>query len=130
MDKLHNVITYIQRSPQRRKHFTISYNEEMVTLSLSKEDQEFSREFLKDNKTRWNGTYLMGKRNINLRDHILIFLTHNKDSQPASQCLSFDNHITSENWHVIIETVTLLKPFYNQTKRLQFQASNVSHGAV
>lgn len=130
MSKLHNVVTYIWRSPQRQKHFTVLYDEEATTAGLSKEDQEFGRKLLKDNKTRWNGTYLMGKRGINLRDHILVFLTHNKDSQPVSQHLSLNNHITSEDWRVIIETVTLLKPFYNQTKRLQSRASNAFHGAL
>ena len=71
----------------------------------------------------------MGLRVIALRDHIHVFLLHNREL-PADKRLHESDHLTSEDWRIIAETVTLLKPFYDQTKRLQSRAKEGSHGAL
>lgn len=80
---------------------------------------EPDKQLVRDNETRWNGAYLMGQQALELKDHILVFLACNKDFKPADKRLSLENHLTSEDWRIIAETITFLKPFYDQTKRLQ-----------
>ena len=41
-----------------------------------------------------------------------------------------ENKLTTEDWHVLIETHNILKPFYYQTKRFQSRATDGTHGAI
>ncbi len=41
-----------------------------------------------------------------------------------------ENKLTTEDWHVLIETHNILKPFYHQTKRFQLKTTNRTHGAI
>src|SRR6266536_3501473 len=126
MGKLYIIVVFIRRSPQRREQFTILYAEEAEA-----EDANFINEsekkLVRDNDTRSNSAYLMGKRAINLRDHIIIFLTRNREEK-VDKRIDFNNYLTPEDWRIITETVTLLKSFYNQTKRLQSRAKEGSRG--
>jgi hypothetical protein len=64
--RLHNIITYICRSPQRREKFR-------TIKTITDEEGDFNSEFdhlsLKvDNATRWNSLYLMIERAIKLKE--------------------------------------------------------------
>jgi len=64
-----------------------------------------------------------------LRDHIIIFLTRNREEK-ADKRIDLNNYLTPEDWRIITETVTLLKSFCNQTKRLQSRAKEGSRGGL
>ncbi len=128
MRKLYIIVIYIRRSPQRREQFIILYAEEVETEDVNSND-EFKKELVRDNDTRWNSVYLMGKRVIKLRDHIIIFLTRNREEK-ADKRIDFNNYLTLEDWRIITETVTLLKSFYDQIKRLQSRAKEGSRGGL
>ena len=90
----------------------------MSSAGVSKKDQEFDWELLKDNESRLNRAYMIDKRSIELIDHILVFLAHNLTHSTDKQ-LALKDYLTPADWRIIREIVVLLKPFYSQTKRLQ-----------
>lgn len=72
----------------------------------------------------------MGQRALELKDHILVFLARNKDFKPVNKRINLEDHLTSEDWRIIAKMLTFFKPFYNQTKRLQFQAKDATHSTL
>ena len=59
----------------------------------------------------------MGKRAIELRNHMVVFCDYNK-SVNVDKRLAEEDYLNAEDWRNIVEIITILKPFYNQTKRL------------
>ena len=117
--KLHNVIVAIRRSPQRRETF----------MELAEAGDEFSHLMVvQDNATRWNSAYHMIERALQKRTNIDKFIErtlYEKESVIANEdCL------TDEDWLVLTKTKDILKPFSDQTKRLQSRASDGTHGAA
>lgn len=117
--KLHNLVVFIRRSPQRRE-----------TWQELQSANESDCQLLQDNSTRWNSVYLMIKRALKFKDRILLFLIHNQDEKEARKRLDQEDQLDNEDWKVLSETSRILAPFYDQTKRLQSRAVNASHGAI
>ena len=67
--KLHNVVVFGRRSPQRRELFE--------SISLANDDgtnQSSNLMITQDNETRWNSTYLMITRALHLKREIEVFI--------------------------------------------------------
>jgi hypothetical protein len=124
--KLHNIIVYICRSPQRRTKFA-------NIKAITDEEGNFNTEFdhlslLTDNATRWNSLYLMIERAIKLKDRIDLFCYHEAEQMHGSstkkaitpeekeRLLKHDS-LSEDDWAALSEVVGILKKFYDLTKR-------------
>lgn len=69
LGKLHNIITWIYRSPQRRTRFLRIQTELLKDLSLvfGEEEGQRPQDLYRDNATRWNSTFRMVRQAIKLR---------------------------------------------------------------
>jgi hypothetical protein len=56
IDRLHNIVTYLRRSDQRRQELR------RLQKDLAGDDNIFTLEVIADGKTRWNSVFLMIKR--------------------------------------------------------------------
>lgn len=123
--KLHNIITFICRSPQRRdkfadiKQFTDDDQEDFNHLKL-----------VVDNATRWNSLYLMTERALKLRDRIDRFCIDNAEFMHGSSTkkaqtddelahLLKNDILSGDDWLALAEILSILKPFYDLTKRAE-----------
>jgi hypothetical protein len=85
LGKLHNIVVYIQRSPQRLAAF----------LKLSS-----GKRLVRDNKTRWNSWYTMIDCAIQERLRLAIDLyCHQAGREIEADCLSSDDWIVLTNLH-------------------------------
>lgn len=117
--KLHNLVVFIRRSPQRRE-----------TWQELKSAGEPDLQLIQDNSTRWNSVYLMIQRALAMKDRILLFMIRNEEEKDAKKRLADEDKLTLEDWRIISETSAILAPFYDQTKRLQSRAVNGTHGSI
>jgi hypothetical protein len=119
--KLHNIVTYIRKTPQRREAFMdISKNDEAVE---AKELQVVA-----DNQTRWNSTYLMIKRALKLRVRIDSFIREYTDIGDYS--LSDADILSKEDWQTLQTIHDLMFPFWLLTMKLQGNAPSGSYGVI
>ncbi len=72
----------------------------------------------------------MISRAIAMTVRIIAFLFNNSNEKDVRKRLPKEDYLTHEDWHILSETSTILKPFYDQTMRLQSRAKNASHGAL
>ena len=98
-------------------------------MELADAGDEFSYLMVvQDNATRWNSIYHMIERALQKRTNIDKFIErmlYEKESVIANEdCL------TDEDCLVLTEKKDILKPFSDQTKRLQSRASDGTHGAA
>lgn len=135
--RLHNIIVFICRSPQRIEAFE----------GLLKEDGtlfEFRLLKLKaDNATRWNSLYTMIERALKLRERITRYCeqyenemhgpkkssTANLTVAERQQLLKHDK-LSGDDWKVLEEIMTILKPFYIYTKRAEGKSTSSDRGIV
>lgn len=121
--KLHNVVIFICRTPQRREKFA-----EIKGLDGTPDDYDHLS-LLSDNATRWNSLYLMIERAIKLRDRIDRFCIDHADSMHGStkkaqtnlekeQLLKNDT-LSGDDWKALAEVMDILKKFYDLTKRAE-----------
>jgi hypothetical protein len=134
--KLHNVVTFICRSPQRREKFA----------NIKSQSEDFATEFdglklVVDNATRWNSLYLMIERAIKLRDRIDRFCidhaesmhgSSNKKAQSMDEQESLLKHdsLTADDWAVLTEIVAFLEKFYALTKRAEGSKLSSDRGVL
>lgn len=118
--KLHNVVVFIKRSPQRQETFG----------EFAEDDDKYADLVLmQDNATRWNSSYKMIDRALKKRANIDKFI-ENSILEVGSKALPREDKLTNEDWRVLQETCRILKPFYDQTQRLQSRASAGHHGSI
>ena len=118
--KLHNVVVFIRRSPQRQEFF-----------------QDFAEDgdecgdlvVVADNATRWNSVYLMVDRAIKKQTQIDRYIEYALLGT-GSKRLAYEDKLTVEDWQILRETHRILEPFYKQTIRLQSRASTSNRGAA
>ena len=123
--KLHNVVVFGRRSPQRRELFE--------SISLANDDgtnQSSNLMITQDNETRWNSTYLMITRALHLKREIEVFIDRCQLSPDPKKRVPKEDHLQPEDWRILAETVRILKPFYSQTMRLQSRGENASYGSI
>jgi hypothetical protein len=121
--KLHNIVVFICRTPQRREKF------KKIRHWEGDEKSTFNcLNLVVDNATRWNSLYLMIKRAIQLRDRINTFCYEYADDLHGSstKVLQTDDELayqlkndalSRDDWETLIEIVSILEKFYILTKR-------------
>jgi hypothetical protein len=127
--KVHNTVTYINRSDQRRQDFCA------LQAELSQEDEIFEYQLLKDGGIRWNSTFFMLRRAAKLRNAIDLY--HTRWEKPANDPNAYDlsqDALKNEDWIEIERYIELLRPFVKMTKQLEGNANKEgyegAYGAV
>jgi hypothetical protein len=129
--KLHNVVIFIRRSPQRRELFirVCNLEEEGAAGFLLNEEMK-DLQVIQDNATRWNSTYLMIERALAKRDEIDSFISRCEREKEASKRVSPEDHLSAEDWRILGEIAAILRPLYKATIRHQGRAEKASHGSI
>ena len=109
LGKLHNVISWISRSPQRRERFQAE-----VRKSLGPNTKAVS--LIRSNTTRWGSDYDSLLRAFELRDPLEEFISRvlrrnedqENDGSPTSLHL---DELTPADWNILREIMHILQPF-------------------
>jgi hypothetical protein len=119
--RVHNIVRYILRSDQRRQQLAVLQSE-------CKENDDlydyWELTLIKDGGIRWNSTYYMLKRFMEVRPAIELFFIRWK---PATDGGSFNlilDKLEESDWEDIDEYIKILKRFERSTKRLEGNADN------
>jgi hypothetical protein len=118
--KLHNTIKWIMRSDVRRQLF-ISYQKD----DLGNDDELFThveKLLVKDGGVRWNSTYYMLQRALELQRAIDLFQRYYKPSQKEKEEAPYSvtaDAISDEDWTEVRQFLKLLRPFVTATIHLQ-----------
>ncbi|KEY74491.1 hypothetical protein S7711_10030 [Stachybotrys chartarum IBT 7711] len=132
--KLHIIVRFVRVSPQGR--------ELMISLACNQGDEDgyqlfeeeraaIDLELMQNNETRWNSTFLMIQRAIRKRMHIDHFITYleTKTAEPR-QRVPVQDQLSPQDWLLLAEIQSLLKPLYEITMRCQGWAKEGRHGAL
>jgi len=92
----------VRNSPQERKIFSDIVSSTLPGSPLN---------LLLDVKTRWNSTYLMLKRALDLQKAVEMYLLRNEK-------IKADCTLSSVEWMALSEVVTLLEPMEEATRYL------------
>ena len=134
--KLHNLVHWIRRSPQRRDSF--------LSISLSTADQEildelgvwFVNDELKgvmvraDHDTRWNSIYLMIERALKLRPVIQVFCRFASSEPDHHKRLPENLVLEQEDWQILTEIAEVLQPYLKYTKHFEGNKSRFAEALV
>ncbi len=93
IDRLRGLASYSRRSPQEKRAFK----------ALAERQTNRQVSLLLDVKTRWNSTYYMGQRAIDMKDVIETYLA-------GSPRLKQKFELTPSEWLVVDEILSSLKP--------------------
>ena len=93
--KLHNIVLWVQKSPQRMENFKVISHYRLI----------------RDNATRWHSYYDMCERALFLRDEITQLL----NTEPELE----KDHLGPTDWGYLAGITTFLKPFRSATKRMR-----------
>lgn len=127
VEKLHNIVTFINRSPGRRSEFK--------KLQERLDDtQPMIYQLLNDGGIRWNAAYLMIQRALKLKDAINLYVSpivHANTRQPAKlQSSLAEDQLQQEDWDELHQYQLILQHFYEHTKRTEGIAKQGSYGAL
>jgi hAT family C-terminal dimerisation region len=139
--KLHNIVTYILSTPQRREEFEEKVRGEIEKqkdhLARTVQQNEDSEAVLKhpltvvrDNLTRWNSVFSMIQRASLLKDPLDLFIKRAREKPANASPLPEEDELLVSDWKVLARTREILEPFYNLTLELQGRASNARHGSM
>jgi len=122
--KLHNVVVFICRSPQRRQRFA-----DIKGLSSDDKSNMDHLNLVVDNATRWNSLYLMIDRALKLKNRIDSFCVDNADElhgalkdipQAERQARSLSNDVLKkDDWEALLEIKTILEKFWQLSERAE-----------
>lgn len=129
--KLHNVIHWINRSPQRHGRF-ISLQKQLIA-PIRPDGKKEAYQLITDVTTRWNSFYDSAKRAVYLQAAIDAIIDEERaayDSLVAQAGRSLvrqqpkrptilDDTISAADWHVINQYIDILKPLKDATLKLQ-----------
>ncbi|KAK9444136.1 uncharacterized protein VB005_01882 [Metarhizium brunneum] len=132
--KLHNIVRFIRASPQRRelmKSLACNQRDDNDYQLFDEERAAIDLELMQNNETRWNSTYLMIQRAIRKREQIDHFITYleTKAGDPR-QRVPVQDHLSPQDWLLLTEIQSLLKPLYEVTMRCQGWAKEGRYGAL
>lgn len=132
--KLHNIVRFVRASPQRRelmKSLACDQNDEDGYQLFEEERAAIDLELMQNNETRWNSTFLMIQRAIRKREHIDHFIAYleTKTSEPR-QRVPVQDQLSPQDWLLLAEIQSLLKPLHEITMRCQGWAKEGRHGAL
>ena len=132
VEKLHNIVTFIRRTPQRREAF-----ENLISLDTLALDNFQNLQLVADNATRWNSLYRMIQRAIQLKNQVDYFLiqhsaSSHSSSRPGSEEERALKHdlLTPEDWLLLVEMLEILKPFETLTTRMEGYGLKGERGCV
>jgi hypothetical protein len=139
--KLHNVVTYIRKTPQRREEFEEKVKEELkkqkdliAATAQPDEDVELVMKeplmVVQDNKTRWNSIFCMILRAFLLKDPLDLFIKRALEKPKENSPLPKDDELSTTDWDILAHIRDILQPFFDQTLRLQGRASCATHGSI
>ncbi|KAK3934195.1 ribonuclease H-like domain-containing protein, partial [Diplogelasinospora grovesii] len=129
--KLHFIVHFIRRSPQRRDAFAgvakgDLLEEEKVEFGAILLDADIAKLHLRaDNDTRWHSVYHMIDRALVLRDALDIFC---KRYVRLGQ-LEPDSLLSAADWVVLKEVRSILEPFKIITKKFEGRKANFAEVA-
>lgn len=132
--KLHNIVRFVRASPQRRelmKSLACSQRNEDDYQLFEEDRAAIDLELMQNNETRWNSTFLMIQRAIRKREQIDHFITYldTKAAEPR-QRVPVQDHLSPQDWLLLAEIQSLLKPLYEITMRCQGWAKEGRYGAL
>uniref|UniRef100_A0A0C4DI06 HAT C-terminal dimerisation domain-containing protein n=1 Tax=Fusarium oxysporum (strain Fo5176) TaxID=660025 RepID=A0A0C4DI06_FUSOF len=132
--KLHNIVRFVRASPQGRelmKSLACDQNDEDGYQLFEEERAAIDLELMQNNETRWNSTFLMIQRAIRKREHIDHFIAYleTKTSEPR-QRVPVQDQLSPQDWLLLAEIQSLLKPLHEITMRCQGWAKEGRHGAL
>ncbi|RKK08113.1 hypothetical protein BFJ67_g18280, partial [Fusarium oxysporum f. sp. cepae] len=121
--KLHNIVRFVRASPQRRelmKSLACSQRDEDDYHLFEEDRAAIDLELMQNNETRWNSTFMMIQRAIRKREQIDHFITYldTKAAEPR-QRVPVQDHLSQQDWLLLVEIQSLLKPLYEITMRCQ-----------
>lgn len=131
--KLHNIVVFICRSPQRRERF--------ADLSAEQKGAFDHLNLVVDNATRWNSLYSMVQRALLLRDRIVSFCIANAEVMHGSLArkarveedlahLLKNDALNAEDWIALTEVANILQIFFTLTKRAESSKSTAERGVL
>lgn|SRR5215469_2341752 len=141
LGKLHNIVTYILSTPQRRDEFKEKVQGEIIkqkdNLARTIQQNEDAESVLKhpltvirDNLTRWNSIFLMIVRAFILKDPLDLYIKRAQEKPAKASPLPQEDELSTHDWNILARTREILEPFYNLTLKLQGRASNARHGSI
>lgn len=134
--KLHNIVTFIRRTPQRREQFR---SMEVSQFDLDNETVQ-NLMVVCDNDTRWNSACNMIERALHLRHRIDAFCAVNQRTTKRSRddlntrdddyrSVRHDT-LTPGDWDTLKELYNLTKLFRDFIARMEGRATTGSYGAL
>jgi hypothetical protein len=132
--KLHNIVRFVRASPQRRelmKSLAGNKLDDDCYQLFEEERASIDLELMQNNETRWNSTFLMIQRAIRKREHIDHFIAYleTKAAEPR-QRVPVQDQLSPQDWILLAEMQSLLKPLYEITMRCQGWAREGQYGAL
>lgn len=112
--KLHNIIVFIRKNPQRRSAFRRLLVGDMDVNDL---------EAILDNSTRWNSAYASIDRALKIKERIRLFCSD------YSEDLTKDT-LSDSDWQHLSDIHAALQPFHGATLRCEGIAKQGHHGAA
>ena len=120
--KLHYIVSYIRKSPQRIAEFKKG--------SLRDGVDPTDLTVRQDNKTRWNSVYRMIRRAIELRAQITLFCINYLDKTKTNTPLLAIHLLTDTEWDVLKHLRDGLIVFDQLTLRLESHAHDSQYGSM
>ncbi|RKK70086.1 hypothetical protein BFJ68_g18410, partial [Fusarium oxysporum] len=123
--KLHNLVYWIRRNPQRRELFLSITSGKVDQSTMAELGVWFVDDTLKglmvkaDNDTRWNSVYLMVHRALRLRDIIDVFCKLSLLDPKEEKRVSAEDVLSCEDWVVLAEIIEILQPYLTYTKHFE-----------
>lgn len=135
--KLHNIVVYINRSPQRRQEF------EATLQSLDQQDDSNHLQLIADNDTRWNSLYDMIVRALRLRERIDRYTDEHRSAVHGSQqkltrnatpeqkeALLREDQLTPDEWLTLKEIARILEPYKELTMHSEGKSETAERGVL
>jgi hypothetical protein len=81
-------------------------------------------------ETRWIIACLMIQRAITKKEEIQIFLARNPDETGSDDWVAIEDHLTPEDWSLLVEISTILEPIHKVVMQTQRWASDGNPGSL
>ncbi|KAL6402721.1 hypothetical protein AUP68_14055 [Ilyonectria robusta] len=126
IQKLHDLMGWIRRSPQRREKFLQLTRGELTEEELLEFGQVLWNTYelggltvKQDNATRWNSFFESAKRAVQLKDPIEIFQRRMLNERDSKKRLPAEYSLKDDDGSFLSIAVDLLEPFLYLTKRFE-----------
>jgi hypothetical protein len=114
LGKLRNIVAYVRGSPQRIQRFLEIRQDKTTTVN--------DLLLVSENDTRWNSSYSMLSRALQLQTVVNYFVSTTSDLN--------EDALSTSDWFVLKEIHAVLAPFYHATLALEGRAAQGQHGTL